>query len=76
MRRLFWFAVGVGLTVLVVTKGKEIVHRFTPAGVSEQVSEQGKNLLNSAREFLNDVTTAMNEREAELRAELNMAQKN
>ncbi|MDO4784439.1 MAG: hypothetical protein Q3997_05075 [Propionibacteriaceae bacterium] len=76
MRRLFWFALGVGLTVVVVTRGKEIMHRFTPAGVSEQVGEQAKNLLSTAREFLADMTAAMNEREAELRAELNMAPKN
>ena len=35
-KRLFWFAVGVGLTALVVVKGREYYERFTPKGVAEQ----------------------------------------
>lgn len=76
MRRLFWVAVGVGLTVLVITKGKQIMHRVTPAGVSEQITQRGRNLMDAARDFFDEMTEAMREREEELRSELNMAPKN
>ncbi|PIF02620.1 MAG: hypothetical protein CR979_01055 [Propionibacterium sp.] len=75
MRKIFWFAIGVGVTVLVIAKGKEIVHKFTPAGVSEQVAEKGKSSLAALQDFWAEATEAMQEREAELRTELNIADK-
>lgn len=75
MRKIFWFAVGVGVTVFVVTKGKEFLHKLTPAGVTEQVSEQGKQAMHRLQTFVRDLNEAMDERETELRTELNMAPK-
>ena len=33
-RRLFWFAVGVGVTAWLVVKGREYYEKFTPKGVT------------------------------------------
>lgn len=75
MKKLFWVAVGVGITVFVITRGKDLMHKLTPAGVAEQVTEQGKNVVSRIQGFAHDFAEAMDEREAELRAELNMAPK-
>ena len=72
MRNLFWLFVGVGLTVFVVLKGKELYRRLTPAGVAEQVEQQGKKAAASFGDFVGTFRAAMAEREAELRTELNI----
>ncbi|HMQ64948.1 MAG TPA: hypothetical protein PJ992_01555 [Arachnia sp.] len=72
MRNLFWLLVGVGLTVLVVVKGKELYRKLTPAGVAEQVEQQGKKAAASFGDFVGTFRAAMAEREAELRTELNI----
>lgn len=73
MRRVFWFLLGIGVAVFVITRGKELLRRLTPAGVSEQVAEKGKDAAERARSFWTVLTESMDEREAELRTELNMA---
>ena len=72
MRNLFWLLVGVGLTVFVVVKGKELYRKLTPAGVAEQVEQQGKKAAASFGDFVGTFRAAMAEREAELRTELNI----
>jgi hypothetical protein len=72
VRNLFWLLVGVGLTVLVVVKGKELYRKLTPAGVAEQVEQQGKKAAASFGDFVGTFRAAMAEREAELRTELNI----
>ena len=72
MRNLFWLLVGVGLTVFVVLKGKELYRKLTPAGVAEQVEQQGKKAAASFGDFVGTFRAAMAEREAELRTELNI----
>ena len=66
-KRLFWFAVGVGLTAFVVIKGREYYERFTPKGVAEQVSQARTEAGNWIGEFLTTMTEAMKQREEELR---------
>ncbi|WP_203566415.1 hypothetical protein [Aestuariimicrobium ganziense] len=72
MGKLVWFTVGVGVTVFVVVKGKELMRKATPAGVQEQVAARTESLQHRASEFLSTFTEAMKSREDELRAELNM----
>lgn len=72
MRGIFWFLVGVSVTVFVVLRGKELLHRFTPQGVQEQVAEKGQELAHGFGDFVATFRVAMAEREAELRHELNI----
>ena len=71
-RRLFWFAVGVGVTALLVIKGREYYERFTPKGVSQQVEKTAANARGWVNDFLTTLFTAMDEREAELREALSL----
>ena len=75
-RRLFWFAVGVGVTALLVVKGRELYERFTPKGVTEQVEKTAKSAQNWVTDFIDTMTNAMDEREAELREALSLDAEN
>lgn len=72
MSRIVWFAVGVGVTVFVVVKGKELLRKVTPAGVQEQVHARTESLQHQASDFLATFTEAMKSREDELRSELHL----
>ncbi|HJE50661.1 MAG TPA: hypothetical protein K8V15_01550 [Tessaracoccus flavescens] len=72
MKGLFWMMVGAGLTIFVILRGREIMHRFTPKGVQEQVSEKGHQAAATFGDFMGTFRAAMDEREAELRRELNI----
>jgi hypothetical protein len=75
-RRLFWFAVGVGVTALLVVKGRELYERFTPKGVTEQVEKTARSAQARVTEFFDTLTSAMSEREAELREALSLDAEN
>ena len=66
-RRLFWFAVGVGLTAVVVLKGRELYQRFTPKGVAGQLETARASASSWLGDFFATVNEAMAEREEELR---------
>lgn len=72
MKKLFWVAVGVGITVLVVVKGKELLHRATPQGVAEQAGKLGRSLGGRISDFVDTVSENMAAREAEIREALDM----
>lgn len=72
MKQLFWIAVGVGLSVLVVVKGREYLAKVTPKGFTDEVVAQGQGIVTRVREFVADIHSGMNEREAELRDALGM----
>lgn len=71
-RRLFWFAVGAGVTVWLVLKGREYYERFTPKGVTEQVEKTARNARGWVDDFFTTMTSAMDEREHELREALGL----
>ncbi len=71
-KRLFWFTVGVGLSVLVVLKGREYYERFTPKGVAEQLEKTRSGLVERVGDFLATMGDAMDDREAELREALGL----
>lgn len=71
-RGLFWFAVGVGATVWLVVKGREYYERFTPKGITEQVEKSARNTRGWVDDFLHTMTSAMDEREHELREALGL----
>lgn len=71
-RRLFWFAIGVGVTALLVVKGREYYQRFTPKGVTEQVEKTARSARGWVDDFFDTMTSAMDERETELREALGL----
>jgi hypothetical protein len=71
-KRLFWFAVGVGLTALIVVKGREYYERFTPKGVAEQLEKTRGGLVDFLGDFVSTVGEAMDQREGELREALGL----
>ena len=70
MARLFWVGTGVVLTVVVVVKGRQIVHRYAPAAVVDRASASaastGAALTEAAGHFLADFRAARDERAAQL----------
>ena len=70
MSRFFWLLVGVGLTVFIMLRGRELMHRLTPRGIAEQVENKGHETAASFGDFMATFRHAMAEREAELRREL------
>lgn len=76
MRRLFWLLVGAGIAVFIVLRGRELLQRLTPSGVSRQVEKKGHEMAASFGDFMGTFRTSMAQREAELREELNIPAKN
>ena len=72
MRRMFWFAVGVGVAVVVVMKGREWYEKLTPRGVAARVEKARAGLVDRVSGFVATVGDAMSEREAELRDAVGM----
>ncbi|HEY3336930.1 MAG TPA: hypothetical protein VGK18_00375 [Propionicimonas sp.] len=71
-KRLFWFAVGVGLTAVVVLKGREYYQRYTPKGVADQIEKSRTGLVDWVGEFITTMGEAMDAREGELREALGL----
>ncbi|HEX5336702.1 MAG TPA: hypothetical protein VFW55_12525 [Propionicimonas sp.] len=71
-KRLFWFAIGVGITALVVVKGREYYQRYTPKGVAEQIEKSRTGLVDWVGEFISTMGEAMDAREGELREALGL----
>jgi hypothetical protein len=71
-RRFLWFTVGVGLTVLIVVKGREYYEKFTPKGVATQIDKTRATATNWIGEFITTMGEAMDEREGELREALGL----
>ena len=71
-KRLFWFAVGVGITALIVAKGREYYDRYTPKGVAEQLEKTRSGLVDWVGEFISTMGEAMDAREGELREALGL----
>jgi hypothetical protein len=71
-KRLFWFAVGVGLTTVIVIKGREYYERFTPKGVAQQIEKSRTGLVDWVGEFISTMGEAMDAREGELREALGL----
>lgn len=75
MRKLFWILVGAVLAVVVITRGRSLLHKVTPAGIAEQVERKGQDAAAGLGDFLATVKTSMAAREAELREELGIPER-
>ncbi|MDR1808007.1 MAG: hypothetical protein LBR33_08875 [Propionibacteriaceae bacterium] len=69
MRRVFWFGLGIAVTAFVVVKGRQMLDRATPAGILDQATHKGSELLGRAKVFAEDFGRARREAEQALRAE-------
>ncbi len=72
LRRLFWFAIGVGFAVFVITKVRGLLKKATPEALGNRVSGAATGVGDSARDFVNRVRAGMAEREEEIRTELDL----
>jgi len=70
MKRLLWLGVGVAIGALVVRAVSRKAQAYTPSGLASAARDSGRNLLDSMRDFVDDVRDGMRERERELHAAL------
>ncbi|MGH3728436.1 MAG: hypothetical protein ACRDTU_06750 [Micromonosporaceae bacterium] len=70
LKRVFWLGVGVAVGVVVVRKLSRTAEAYTPRGIAASAQESAVGLLDSVREFMQDVREGMAEREAEIHAAL------
>jgi hypothetical protein len=70
MRRLFWLGVGVAVGALVVRKVVRTAESYSPAGLADSARTTISDLVETVREFADDVRVAMAEREDDLLAAL------
>ncbi len=70
VKRLFWLGAGIAVGALVVRKLTKTAQAYTPAGIAGAARESAVGLLDSVRNFVEDVRDAMAEREAEIHAAL------
>lgn len=70
VRRLFWVSMGATAGVLVFRKVTATAKELTPAGIADRVSDSGGSLLDSVKEFFEDVRERAHDREEELNVAL------
>jgi len=70
MKRLFWLGVGVAVGALVVRKVLKTADSYSPQGLADSARGSIGGLVDSVREFAEDVRAAMAEREDDLLAAL------
>jgi hypothetical protein len=68
MKRLFWLGLGLAAGALAVRALTRRAQSFTPRGIAAGVQQSAGNMLDSVRDFLDDVREGMAEREAEIQA--------
>lgn len=70
VRRLFWVSMGATAGVLIFRKITATAKELTPAGIADRVSDSGGGLLDSVKEFFEDVREKAHDREEELNVAL------
>lgn len=66
MKRLLWLGVGLAIGAIVVRKLTRKANEFTPSGIATSLSESAGGLVESLRNFVDDVRDGMAEREREI----------
>ena len=66
MKRLLWLGVGIAVGVVVVRKLTRKAEQFTPSGIATSLSESAGGLVESLRNFVEDVREGMTERENQI----------
>lgn len=68
MKRLLWLGVGLAVGALVVRAVSKKAQSYTPSGLAAAARDSSRNLVDSVRDFVDDVRVGMREREQELQA--------
>jgi len=66
MKRLLWLGAGLAVGAIVVRKVTRKANEFTPSGIATSLSESAGGLVESLRNFVDDVREGMAERETEI----------
>lgn len=66
MRRLVWMGLGAAGAVLLAERARRLAHRYTPAGVTEQVEAAGQRAGSAVQGALTTFRTAFETREKDL----------
>ena len=66
MKRLLWLGIGLAVGAIVVRKVTRKANEFTPSGIATSLSESAGGLVESLRNFVEDVRDGMAERENEI----------
>jgi hypothetical protein len=65
---MLWLGIGLAVGALVVRAVAKRAHSFTPQGIAASARDSAAGLVESVREFVDDVRQGMSEREAEIHA--------
>jgi hypothetical protein len=66
MKRLLWLGVGLAVGAIVVRKLTRKANEFTPSGIATSLSESAGGLVESMRNFVEDVREGMTERQQQI----------
>jgi hypothetical protein len=66
MKRLLWLGIGLAVGAVVVRKVTRKANEFTPSGIATSLSESAGGLVESLRNFVDDVREGMAEREGQI----------
>lgn len=66
MRRLVWMGVGAAAAVVLAERARRVAHRYTPAGVTEQVEAVGQRAGTAVQAALSTFRAAFETREKDL----------
>jgi hypothetical protein len=66
MKRLVWLGIGLAVGALVVRKATRAARSLTPGGIASSAAESAGGLVESVRSFMDDVRSAMAEREQQI----------
>jgi len=67
IRRLFWLAMGVTIGALIVRKLTRTAEKLTPTGITQTLSESAGRIVDTVRDFVDDVRDSAAARETELK---------
>jgi hypothetical protein len=68
MKRMLWLGIGLAVGALVVRAVSKKARAFPPEGIAGSVGQSASGLLDSVRNFVDDVRDGMAEREQEIHA--------
>jgi Family of unknown function (DUF6167) len=72
--RIFWFLLGIGVAVFVLTKVRAALKQASPDAIGHRVAESAGNLGERAQDFAARVRAGMAERETEIRESFGMTE--
>jgi uncharacterized protein HemX len=72
MSRLLWIGLGAGAALYGVVKARQLAQHSAPKAIEQRGGGSELSVVDRATGFVQRVRAAMAEREAELRAELNL----